>query len=98
MKELAMAFFDMFTIQNMLMFSLFVVAAWTIFICVLKLWYVARLPFTWIFGSSDANIAAYWERRIAILTQELGALERKATLISSEIRLAKESLLGHKRK
>jgi len=95
-KELAKQFFGLFTIQNLLMFVLFMVVAWTLLAmcasCAQKLWYVVKYPFVVVFGDSDANVEKYWERRITILTQELGALERKVQLVSKEITLAKQSL------
>ena len=95
-KELAMKFFGLFTFQNLLMFVLFVVVAWTLLAmcasCAQKLWYVAKYPFVVVFGDSDANLEKYWKRRITILTQELGALERKVQLVSKEITFAKQSL------
>ena len=78
------------------MFGLLVAVTWTLLAmcasCVNKLWSVVKYPFVVIFGDSDANLENYWERRIAILTQELGALERKVQLVSKEITFAKQSL------
>jgi len=86
----------LFTFQNLLMFVLFVVVAWTLLAmcasCAQKLWYVAKYPFVVVLGDSDANLEKYWKRRITILTQELGALERKVQLVSKEITFAKQSL------
>ena len=95
-RHLAKKFFSLFTIQNLLMFVLLVAVTWTLLAmcasCVNKLWSVVKYPFVVIFGDSDANLENYWERRIAILTQELGALERKVQLVSKEITFAKQSL------
>ena len=95
-RHLAKKFFSLFTIQNLLMFVLLVAVTWTLLAmcasCVNKLWSVVKYPFIVIFGDSDANLENYWERRIAILTQELGALERKVQLVSKEITFAKQSL------
>ena len=89
-------FFSLFTIQNLLMFVLLVAVTWTLLAmcasCVNKLWSAVKYPFVVIFGDSDANLENYWERRIAILAQELGALERKVQLVSKEITFAKQSL------
>ena len=78
------------------MFVLLVAVTWTLLAmcasCVNKLWSVVKYPFVVIFGDSDANLENYWECRIAILTQELGALERKLQLVSKEITFAKQSL------
>ena len=95
-RHLAKKFFCLFRIENLLMFVLLVAVTWTLLAmcasCVNKLWSVVKYPFVVIFGDSDANLENYWERRIAILTQELGALERKVQLVSKEITFAKQSL------
>ena len=79
------------------MLFLFVLFAWTLLaVCAnvaFQLMKIVKAPFMWMFGNGDANLEAYWKRRIVMLTQESGALERRVKHVSSEISIAKQSLI-----